>query len=534
MSGFSRRDFLLTTAGVALASRFPTPALAASEAPKRGGTLVATWGGFEPQSLFVPAGGGSSPYFTSTKVHERLVRINVDLKFEPVLATDIKPAEDFRSYTIKLRENVTWHDGKPFTADDVVFNAMEYWKPISAGVSLDSLQSAEATDAHTVVLKFKAPVPEFFLKSVLAGKAGLLIPKHIYAGSNIITNPINNTPVGTGPFKVKEWVRGSHVEYARNENYWNPGMPYLDRLVIRYWRDPASRSAAFEAGQLDIGTFNPIPAPDIDRLTATKKFVAETKGYSNAAWVSTIEFNQRREILKKKEVRQALMMGIDRQFISDTIFFGRAHPSIGAIHSSNSIFFTKDVQDYPFDAKKAAKMLDDAGYPVKGGARFSLNLVSAGWFDENDKIGQYLKQAFEDLDIKVDLVVPDRATSLKRIYTDYEYDVAVSNNAASIEQIPQTTQFYTTDGIVKGAAFRNATGYSNPKLDEIVAKMAVETDDKKRIELVHQFDQVIATDVPMLPMVDLDSVTIARTDVRNHSLTADFMGESWAEVWLDR
>lgn len=496
--------------------------------------MIATWGGFEPQSLFVPPGGGSSPYFTSTKTIERLIRLTVDLKFEPVLAVDIKPAEDFRSYTIKLREGVTWHDGKPFTADDVVFNALEYWKPISAGVALDALESAEAVDPSTVLLKFKTPVPEFFLKSVLAGKSGLVIPKHIYAGSNIITNQINNAPIGTGPFKVKEWVRGSHVEYERNDKYWNPSLPYLDRLVIRWWRDPASRSAAFEANQLDIGTFNPIPMPDIPRLTGSGKFVAETKGYSNSAWVTTIEFNQRREIFNKREVRQALMQAIDRQFISDVVFFGHAHPSIGAIASSNTIFFTKDVQDYPFDAKKAAKLLDAAGYPVKGGSRFKLNLVSAGWFEENVKIGQYLKQAFEDINITVDLAVPDRATSLKRIYTDYDYDVAVSNNSGSIELIPSTTEFYTTDGIVKGAAFRNATGYSNPKLDEIVAKMAVETDEPKRIALGKEFDRLATLDAPLLPMVDLEPVTIARSDVRNHSMTADFMGESWAEIWLDR
>ncbi|SEH52697.1 peptide/nickel transport system substrate-binding protein [Tardiphaga sp. OK245] len=534
MSGFSRRDFLMTTAGAALASGFAGSSKAATGAPKRGGTLVGTWGGFEPQSLFVPAGGGSSPYFTSTKVFERLIRLTADLKFEPVLALGIEPAEDFRSYTIKLRPNVTWHDGKPLTSDDLVFNAIQYWKPISAGVTLDALLTAEAVDPLTVVLKFKVPVPEFFLKSVLAGKAGLVIPKHIYDGSNIITNPINNTPIGTGPFKVKEWVRGSHVEYARNDNYWNSGLPYLDKLVIRWWRDPASRSAAFEAGQLDIGTFNPIPAPDIARLTATKKFVAETKGYSNSAWITSVEFNQRREIFKKREVRQALLHAIDRSFIADTVFFGRARPSLGALHFSNSIFFTKDVQDYPFDVRKAAALLDAAGYPVKAGSRFKMSLVSAGWFEENVKIGQYLKQAFEDVDITVDLAIPDRATSLKRIYTDYDYDVAVSNNSASIEPIPQTTQYYTTDGIVKGAAFRNATGYSNPKMDETVSKMAIETDEKKRVSLVHEFDKLAASDAPVLPMVDLEPVTIARSDVRDHSLTADFMGESWAEVWLDR
>jgi peptide/nickel transport system substrate-binding protein len=532
MVRLSRRDFLSATAAGAIATQFGGSASAA--APKRGGTMIATWGGFEPQSLYVPAGGGSSPYFTSTKVIERLLRFTADLKFEPVLAVDLKPSADFRNYTIKLRDNVTWHDGKPFTADDVVFNAMQYWKPISAGVSLDALEGAEAVDPLTVVLKFKAPVPEFFLKSVLSGKSGLVIPKHIYAGTNIITNPVNNAPIGTGPFKVKEWVRGSHVEYLRNDKYWNPEQPYLDRLVIRWWRDPASRSAAFEAGQLDIATFNPVPMPDIPRLTGTGKLIAETKGYSNSAWITTIEFNQRRDIFNKRDVRHALMHAVDRQFIADTIFFGRARPSIGVVPASNTIFFTKDVQDYPFDPKKAAKLLDAAGYPVKNGSRFTLNLVSAGWFEENVKLGQYAKQAFEDIDITVNLAVPDRATSLKRIYTDYDYDVAISNNSGSIELIPSTTQYYTTDGIVKGAAFRNATGYSNPKLDGIVAQMAVETDETKRIALAKDFDRLAAIEAPILPMVDLDPVTIVRADVRNHSTTADFMGDSWSDIWLDR
>lgn len=532
MPKLSRRHFLAASAAGALASRFDIPALAA--APKRGGTLIATWGGFEPQALFVPPGGGSSPNFTSTKVLERLLRLNADLKFDPVLALDVSAAADFKSYTIKLRPNVIWHDGKEFTADDVVYNALEYWKPVSGGVSLKSLVGAEAIDKNTAVLRFDVPVPDFFLKSFLAGRSALVIPKHIYAGGNIVTNPVNNTPIGTGPFKVKEWVRGSHVEYLRNEQYWNPEQPYLDRLVIRWWRDPASRSAAFEAGQLDIGIFNPIPAPDIPRLTSSGKFVAETRGYTNAAWQTTIEFNQRRDIVNKREVRHAIMHAIDRRFIADTVFFGRAKPAKGPIAASNSMFFTSDVPDYPFDPKQAAKMLDAAGYPVKGGGRFTVSLVSAGWFEENGKIGQYVKQSFEDVDITVNLTVPDRATSLKRIYADYDYDVAISNNSNGIELVPAGTQFFTTDGIIKGVAFRNATGFSNKTLDDIVARLSVETDPAKRVALAHDFSRLVSTEAPLLPLVDLEPVTIARKDVQNHSNAADYMGETWADIWLDR
>lgn len=529
----SRRQFLLTSSALGFASMLPAPLLAATEA-KRGGTLTATWGGFEPQALFVPPGGGSSPYFTATKMLERLLRMKNDLSFEPVLALEVTPEPDFKAYTIKLRPNVKWHDGAPFTADDVVFNALKYWKPVSAGLALKALTGAEAVDPLTVKFTFSDPVPEFFLKSVFAGKSGLVIPKHVYDGKELLTNPANNAPVGTGPFKVKEWVRGSHVEMVRNENYWDPKLPYVDRLVIRWWRDPASRSAAFEAGQLDIGCFNPIPAPDIKRLEATKRFVSTTKGYANSAWVSTVEFNSRRDITKQVAVRQALMHAIDREFIADTIYFGLAQPSTGFIPASNTMFYTKDVEQYPFDPDLAGKKLDAAGYPLKGKTRFKLNVVSAGWFEENVKLGQYMKQALEDVGVEVDLAIPDRATSLKRIYGDYDYDIAISNNSGPIELVPNWTQFVTSDGIVKGAAFRNANGNSNPELDAMVQKLATTTDPAARVTLAHDFQKWTAKNLPITSTVDINSVTIARADVRNHSEDADFMGESWSSVWLDR
>src|ERR1700733_14064966 len=143
----SRRRFLAAAGASLLATQFRTAALAEAETPKRGGSLIATWGGFDPQALFVPPGGGSSPFFTATKMLERLFALDANLKFQAELATQLEAAADFRSYTIKLRENVTWHDGPPFSADDVVFNALRYWKPISAGLALRALADAEPLDA---------------------------------------------------------------------------------------------------------------------------------------------------------------------------------------------------------------------------------------------------------------------------------------------------------------------------------------------------------------------------------------------------
>lgn len=537
-----RRAFLTRSAAGGLAAGLgiaPKTLLAATSQPgadagpaRKGGTLVASWGGLEPQALFVPGGGGSSPFQTATKILERLLKLDADLKFQPALALSVTPAADFRSYTIKLREGVTWHDGTPFTSADVVYNVLQHWKPVSAGIALKSLTGATATDPLTVVLSFDAPVPEFFLKSTLAGQFQLLVPKHLYEGRDIITNPLNNTPVGTGPWKYGKWVRGSHVEYLRNDSYWNAGQPNLDRLIIRWWADPATRGAALETGELGLAYSNPVPARDIDRLVKTGKVVVDTRGYQNSAWTVTVEFNQRRDIVNRREVRQAILHAIDRQFIVDTIYYGRGKPAIAPVFSSNPLFYTEDVPRYPFDPKKAAALLDAAGLPLKDGKRFSVNLVAAAWFEENAKLGQYLKQALQDVGIEVKLDSVDRATALKRIYGDYDYDIAVSNFTSPLELVPTVTQFYTTDGIVKGAAFRNATGYSNPEMDALVAKLTQETAPDARRALAHQFAGLASTDVPHVPLVEIQSFTLAGKNVRNFTTGANVQGETLADVWL--
>lgn len=548
-SPVSRRSFLSLSARGALAAgasvsgigglglAAASSALAATPAPlagapRRGGTLVASWGGLEPQALFVPGGGGSSPLQTSTKILERLLKLDSTLAFQPVLATSVAASPDFQTYTIKLRPNVRWHDGQPFTADDVVYNVLEYWKPVSAGIALKTLQGARAVDPLTVELRFTRPVPEFFLKSVLAGQYQVLVPKHRYAGKEILTNPLNNAPVGTGPWKYGEWVRGSHVAYRRNDQYWDAGRPYLDTLVISWWGDSASRSAALETGELGLAYSNPVPVRDVDRLVKTGKVIVDTKGYEDSAWTVTVEFNQRRPNVQRREVRQALLHAIDRKFIVDTIYFGRGRPAVSPIFHSNPLFFTDDVPHYPFDPKKAGALLDAAGLPNRNGGRFTVNLLAAAWFEENAKLGQYLKQAFEDVGVNVKLDSVDRATALKRIYTDYDYDIAISNFTAPLEPVPVVTQYFTTDGIVKGAAFHNATGYSNPAMDALVDKLSTETNTDRRKQLAYDFARLASTDVPIVPLVEMQSFTLARANVRNFTTSSNVQGDSLNSVWL--
>ena len=323
------------------------------------------------------------------------------------------------------------------TTDDVVYSIDEIWKKYAAAAALTDFAGIASSDADTVVVKFNKPTPEFFFSSLLCGNVNYIVPKHVYAGSDPVTNPANNAPVGTGPWKFKEWVRGSHFEYVKNDAYWRKDQPYMDRLIIRYVRDPAGRAAAMEAGDIHIGVFNPVAPPDIKRLAATGKFVATPKGYEEAVWSTTLECNMRNPIFAKREVRQAMFFAVDRNLIAKTVYYGYARPGTSPIYSPNKEFFTADTFKTAFDPKKAAALLDAAGFPKKAdGKRFTLNLLAAGWFAENGKIGAIVKQGLEDVGVGINLTVPDRPTSIKRIYTDYDFDLAISNQANPSEPVP--------------------------------------------------------------------------------------------------
>jgi len=526
----SRRVF---GAGVLTATLAGKAALA-QEMPRRGGTLVATWGGGEPQACYVPTGGGPSPTFSSSKLFERLASRRMDGAFQGELAEAWKPAADFKSYAIKIRKGVKFHDGRDMTTGDVVYSIDEVWKKYAAAAALADFAGVAAPDSDTVVVRFNKPTPEFFFASLLCGSANYIVPKHVYAGSDPLTNPANNAPIGTGPWKFKEWVRGSHFEYVRNDAYWRQDVPYLDRLIIRYVRDPAGRAAAIEAGDIHIGVLNPVELPDVKRLAATAKFVATTKGYEEAVWSTTLECNMRNPVFAKREVRQAMFFAVDRNLIAKTVYYGYARPGTSPIYSPNKEFFTADTFKTAFDPKNAAALLDSAGYPKKkaDGKRFTLNLLAAGWFAENGKVGAIVKQGLEDVGVNVNLTVPDRSTSIKRLYADYDFDLAISNQANPSEPVPTTTQYFTSDGIRKGVPFRNASGFHTPEVDALVEKIKVETDPAKRKALIVEFQKIAAVEAPLLPLLELDSITLASTRVQNHSSDPNFLAASWHEVWL--
>ncbi len=523
-----KRRTLLRAGSASLATTMLPGWVSAQQA---GGVLTVVYT-VETNAVFAPGGGGGNPLLVSTKILERLVRLENDGSFSGQLAQSWVQSSDGRQFTFKLRAGVQWHDGKPFTSADAVYNAIEHWKAFSGNPALRSIARVSAPDPETFVLEYDSPVPLFLVLASLGGTEAQMIPRHLYEGTDIRTSKINAAPVGTGPFRFVEWRRGSHVELRRNPSYWDAGRPRLDAIFIRYLQDPAARASAFETGAAQLGVGSPFSPADLGRLSADARFASTDAGGLQEFMV--MEMNSRSPVLADRRVRQAIAHAINRRFVIDTLMNGFGREANGTVSPAFGDFYNEGAPSYAFDPARSRALLDAAGHAVKAdGKRFNLRLVIGPWYPENVRMGPYLKQVLEEVGIGVTLLTPDRAGAIRQIYTNYEFDLSISNNVAYADPLMRSFMLYTTSNIT-GTPFRNASGYSNPALDRLVDQAAVELDPAKRRQMLHEVQRIAAEDLPVFVIAYKRNMTLAHRSVQEHSNRSEWMYDTWKDLWLRR
>ena len=204
--------------GLALAASVLALGVAQAQEPKKGGTVHVVVQP-EPPMLMQGLNQNGPTNMVAGNIYESLLRYNEKLEPQPSLAKSWEISPDAKVYTFKLQEGVTWHDGKPFTADDVVFTLDKFlrevhprWRPIVNA----QVEKIEKVDDLTVKITLKQPFGPMIMTQEVASAP--MIPKHIYDGTDYRANPANNTPIGTGPFKLKEWKKGSYIHLVKNDN----------------------------------------------------------------------------------------------------------------------------------------------------------------------------------------------------------------------------------------------------------------------------------------------------------------------------
>jgi len=512
-----------------LASVVATSAVAA---PKQGGTLnlLVTP---EPPTLVTVVTTAGPTQKVNAKVTEGLLTYDKALKPQPLLATSWSVSKDGKQYTFQLRKGVKWHDGKDFTSADVAFSLLAVQKYNSRGKSTFApIAEVKTPNPHTAVVLLSKPAP--YLLSALSANEAPIIPRHLYEGTDIPTNPHNNAPIGTGPFKFKEWVRGSHIVYERNPDYWDKPRPYLDRIVVKIIPDAGARLIALETGEADIGGENPVPLSEIERIKANPKLGIETAGYSYSPTQTRIEFNLDNTYLKHLKVRQAIAHAINRDVLKYTVWYGYAVDSPTPITPELAAFHDKTPSPYEFNVKKAEQLLDEAGFPRGAdGVRFRLTHDYMPYGDGYKRVGEYVKSALGRIGIEVTLRAQDYPAWIKRVYTTREFDF--TNHLISNLSDPTVgvQRLYWSKSFRPGVAFGNGSHYNNPEVDALLEQAAEEVDAGKRVELFHKFQRIVETELPDLNLLQLRDVTVYNKRVHDHSIDAQGLNGSLAKVYLD-
>jgi peptide/nickel transport system substrate-binding protein len=502
----------------------------AQETPKRGGTLVFAIGA-NPETLNPAVTTGVEALAVACKMFNGLVYLDRDWNPQPELAQSWAVARDGLRITFKLAPNVKWHDGKPFSSADVKFTMEEVLGKLHPRTRLAfaNVEGVDAPDPLTVVVRFKKAYAPF-MQQMTCQEAAIL-PKHLFESTDILKNPrAGDNPVGTGPFKWGRWVRGDFVEMVRNDQYFRPGMPYLDKVVAKIMPDAASRVLALESGDVDYIQSFFLLKQEVARLR--KDANVQVKQDTDLPGNFLLFFNTRNKPLDDRLVRHALAMGLNRAQLLEQAVFGLGSVGKSAIHPGLAWAYNPAVDYtklYPHDTAKAGALLDQAGHRRGAdGARFRLRLVYNAAQAGFPAMAEIARDNWKALGVDVVLEPAEFQVVLQKVFSKPDYDVSLQPYTTAGDPAIGIARAYVT--MNEGRPFTNPTGYSNPKLDDVFARAATVPVREERRKLYFEAQRIIADDLPTLNLIDRTEVDAARAGLRGLWQSAEPYDE-WERVW---
>jgi len=452
--------------------------------------------------------------------------------FIPHLATSWTISDDGKTYTFNLRRGIKWSDGQPFSSADVAFTLMQVAKYNTYQTKfLPLVLNVETPDEATFILHLKQPVAAAL--DLLDKDNFPLMPKHIYEGTEVPTNPANRKPIGLGPFKLQTWEEGRALTFVRNPNYWDQPKPYLDSVIVALIPNPQQLLNALIQGEVDWSRLDYTQVQRAQDASKSGKFKV-VKIETFAPERSTVDFNMRRKPFDNVEVRRALFQAIDRKRISADAYRGLALPATNVIPEQFKKLFDPSVnyeELYPFDREKAASRLDAAGFPLKDGKRFSLELtyIATSPFDA---VARSVAAQWAEVGIDVKLAGLDSQIWTDKVYHRNDFDVSlISLTARSDPTLGVDRSFVCNEAHLP---YVNPTGYCNPQLDRIALEAGSVPTEERRV-LYKQYAEIVARDLNELTLTNAPTLHAVATKFQNLDALFNIAfneAPSWADVWL--
>jgi len=488
------------------------PAEPAPAGPK--GTLRVALSIF-PNSVYIPLTDERNADNAGSQLYDSLVFLDREGDIQPALAESWDISEDGTEYTFHLREGITFHNGEPFTADDVIAT-WEYGKGEQSKWKdkYEVAVTVEKIDDYTVKLATDGPNP---LLLPIIHDYWAIVPNEYM--DEVGVDGFQEHPIGTGPFMFEEWVRGDHITYKANPDYWQEGYPKIETLIFRPIPESATRAAAIQTGEIDI----------VGRLTAEEaKSLLGVEGVKVIKYPVTriyyIAFNNLTTGVDQPtmdpKVRQAMNYAVDVDAIIGALFDGFGEPAAGYVASSELGYGA--VEPFGYDPEKARELLVEAGYPDG----FSMDMACpAGAYSHFEEVCEAVGGYLGEVGINVTLEIMESGQ-----YWDLE---------ANKELPPLFGDSWST---ISGEAYRRLMGalggwdasyssWSDPTIDEYLRKIETTMDREDRKGLYEELQVYMQEDPPFIYLYEPMAFEAISTSVQDYHPRA---GEDYwlFETWV--
>jgi peptide/nickel transport system substrate-binding protein len=544
----------------------PTAATGASQpsATSPGAAATAPTGATEPAAASAPAqaGGGGllrllwwqaptviNPHFSlggkdtdaSRVCYEPLADYDREGNGIPVLAAEMPAldnggvAPDGLSVTWKLRQGVTWHDGAPFTAEDVKFTwefASNEATAATTAATFAIVESVEIVDEYTVTVHFTEPNPGWL--DIFTGSNGMIIPKHVFGdfiGETARDAPANLQPVGTGPFKVREFRPGDVVLFDRYEGYWDAGKPYFDAVELKGGGDaPGAARAVLETGEGD-WAWNLQVEPSIlaEMAEAGAGVIVSNPGASTERLCLNFtdpnaevdgarsEPSTQHPLFQDKQVRNAVALAIQRDVIVEQLYGAGGQVSANIVVAPEK--YASSGTAWTYDLDQAQQLLDAAGFD--GGTLVYQTTVNT----VRQKTQEIIKQDLEQLGFSVELKSIDSAVFFSSdagnpdTYGHFYADLQMYTDGPVGPYLVAWMDQWRSDTIAQQAnswSGTNTTRYSNPEFDTLHDRARIELDPDKQVEQIIALNDIVVNDFAEIVLVHRGGVSAAAKDLRGY------------------
>ena len=508
---------VVTMLGLAV---LPMTGPTAAQQAVRGGTLTFATGA-DPDSLD-PQNTQSNPgEQVNRMMHENLVRFSAKMQLEPALAESWIASKDGLAWTFKLRKGVKFHDGTPFDAKAVKYffdRVLGDEKPFKASLYTPVVQGAEVIDDSTVRVILKQPFGAFLF--IMAHSAGAIVSPaaHQKWGKDLALHP-----VGTGPFKFVEWVKGDHVTMERHDGYWG-GAPNLDRVVVKTVREDQARVLMLESGDADL--IVNIPTEEIPRLRKDARFTIESSPTARALFIA---INVKKKPFDDVRVRQALNYAVNRDAIVKELFQNNAQ--VVASHVSPLQNGYAQLAGYPYDPKKSKELLAQAGQPA-----LKVKLWSPkGRFVKDYELAQAVQQDLAAVGVEATLSTMEWGAYLAATKTPAEQ---TPRELFLLGWSPSTGEArWGTFPILHSSQLApkgdNRGFFVSRGLDEAIDKATLATTDQARLGALREAQQIAIKEAPYIFLISPNMIVGTSKKVRgvmNLPLELTYLTEkSWKE-----